>query len=361
MQNIDYISASFSNLGIAFIAENKGLTAQEAPIAHTFSKSAGIQQPFPFLSLPWQAVQRVYTHLQSKDCIALSSTCRQIYRLNTFAYTHLQLLPPNSPFSLAQSVCKLGAVLACSPHYAEAVRTIRIVGWTTPDVPEGWDREVVYDALDKGIVGLLEHGRHVYSLTLDLNLTKTFNYFPKTLSALVHVRTIRDLCLTPFLPPTYTAESASLPPLDSEVPPPAYEQVSLNVCSSGWLPIMMRDPRKLRWFALSMADKDWQPGDANWAMTLRRIAEAATELETLVLSGGQHFDADILGQSLRIGFVRGSYCWNPSIWCADNGMAIDRVEGLLGGSVPFPWTRIPSTSCPWRSSSLASLFLLSRT
>lgn len=305
--NMDNISASLSNLAIAFAAENNGLIAQEATIAHSiFTKSDGVQRPFPFLSLPWPAKWHVYTHLHSKDCIALSSTCRQMYSFNTFAYTHLQLLPPNSLFSLAHSVCQLSAVLACSPHYAAAVRTIRIVGWTTPDVPEGCNREVVYQALDEGIVGLLEHGRHVYSLTLDLSLTKTLNYFPKTLSALAQVRTIRDLRLTPFYPPTYAAESS--PPLDG-VPseePPAYEQVSLNVYSGGWLPIMMRDPRRLRWFGLSLADKDWQPGDANWAMTLRRVAEAATELETLVLSGGaQHFDAGILGQTLRIGFSRG--------------------------------------------------------
>ena len=173
-------------------------------------------------------------------------------------------------------------------------------------MPEGCDREVFYNALDKGIASLLEHGRGVYSLTLDLNLTKTFNYFPKTLTVLTHVRTIRSLSLTPFYPPTYATEISPPLPLDGSEDPPAYERVFLNVCSSGWLPIMMRDPRQLRWFALTMADKGWQPGDANWAMTLRRVAEAATNLETLVLSGGQHFDADILGQTLRIGFVRGS-------------------------------------------------------
>jgi hypothetical protein len=236
-----------------------------------------------------------------------------MYQLNTLAYTHLQLLPPNSLFSLAQTICQLGAVLACSPLYAEAVRTIRVVGWTTPDVPAGWDREVVHDALDKGIVCLLENAPHVYSLTIDLNLTKTLNCLPKTLSALAtHVRTIRQLSLTQFAPPTYAEAESSLPPLLED--PPAYEQVSLNVCSGAWLPIMMRDPRKLRWFALSIADsKDWQPGDANWAMTLRRIAEAATELETLILSGGaRHFDADILGQTLRIGFVRGVSAWKKN-------------------------------------------------
>lgn len=330
--NIDCISASFSNLGITFIAENKGLTAREAPIAHAraFSKSNETQPPFPFLALPWPAKQRVYTHLPSKDCIALFSTCHQMYKLNTFAYTHLQLLPPNSLFSLALSVCKLGAVLACSPHYAEAVRSIRIVGWTTSNVPSGLDREA-YDALDKGIASLLEHGRHVYSLTLDLNLTKTFNYFPKTLTALAHVRTIRNLCLTPFYPPTYTAES-SPPPLDVSEGPPAYEQVFLNVCSSGWLPIMMRDPRKLRWFALSMADKDWQPGDTNWAMTLRRIAEAATQLESLVLSGSQHFDTDILGQTLRVGFSQGGLGRLRSISVDTNTLNIVSLAQLFSGS-----------------------------
>ena len=283
-----------------------------------------------------------------------------MYKLNTFAYTHLQFLPPNSLYSLARSVCQLGALLPCSPHYAEAVRTIRIVGWTTSDVPEGRDREAFYNALDDGIASLLEHGRGIYSLTLDLNLTKTFNYFPKTLTTLAHVRNIRNLSLTPFYPPTYAAQSSTPLPLDGSESPPAYERVFLNVCSSGWLPIMMRDPRKLRWFALSMADKDWQPGDANWVMTLRRVAEAATKLETLVLSGGQHFNADILGQTLRIGFVRGSG-FGSFHSTADNGMPNCRVEGLLGGSDPFPWIRIPSASCPSRSYSLASRALRSRT
>ncbi|KAI9461962.1 hypothetical protein BJY52DRAFT_168422 [Lactarius psammicola] len=329
--NIDDISTSFSNLDIAFTAENNGLVAREATIAYTFPKSDGVQRRFPFLSLPWQAKWRVYTHLQSKDCIALSSTCRQMYRFNTFAYTHLQLLPPNSLFSLAHTVCQLGAVLASSPHYAAAVRTIRIVGWTTLDVPEGWDREAVYKALDKGIVGLLEYGRHVYSLTLDLNMTMTLNYFPKTLSALAQVRTIRDLRLTPFFTPTYAAESN--PSLDGLLggEPPAYEQVSLNVYSGGWLPIMMRDPRKLRWFGLSIADKDWQPGDANWALTLRRVAEAATELETLVLSGGQHFDAGILGQTLRIGFSRGVLGRLRSISVDTDALSIVTLTQLFSG------------------------------
>lgn len=337
--NMDDISAVFSNLDIAFAAEKNGLTVQEAAITHTFPRSDGVQRRFPFLSLPWQAKWRVYAHLQSRDCIALSSTCHQMYRFNTFAYTHLQLLPPNSLFSLARTVCKLGAVLVCSPQYAEAVRTIRIVGWTTPDVPEGWDREAVYKALDKGIVGLLEYGRHVYSLTLDLNLTKALNYFPKTLSALAQVRTIRALRLTPFFPPTYAAEPESGPSLYG-VPgdePPAYEQVSLDVCSGGWLPMMMRDPRKLRWFGLSIADKDWQPGDVSWALTLRRVAEAATGLETLVLSGGQHFDADILGQTLRIGFSRGVLGRLRSISVDTDTLSIVALTQLFSG---FPCSSV---------------------
>jgi hypothetical protein len=65
----------------------------------------------------------------------------------------------------------------------------------------------------------------------------------------------------------------------------------------------MHDPRNLRWFGFSVLDKAWKPGDTNWAMTLRRVAEAATELETLVLNG-KHFDADALGQILQLGFVR---------------------------------------------------------
>jgi hypothetical protein len=259
--------------------------------------------PITFLSLPWLVKWHVYTHLPSRDCIALSRTCRQMYTFNTFAYTHLQFLPPNNLFSLARSVCWLSEVLARSPRYAEAVRTIRIVGWNTVDIPEGFGHEEVYNALDEGVTALLGNAPHVYSFTLDLNPTRAINYFPKTFAKLIWVRTIHDLRLATFLAPTYTAESN---PLLERIPneaPPAYERVCLSVCSGEWLPVVMHDPRNLRWFGFSVLDKAWKPGDTNWAMTLRRVAEAATELETLVLNG-KHFDADALGQMLQFGFVR---------------------------------------------------------
>jgi len=229
-----------------------------------------------------------------------------MYDFNAFAYTHLQFLPPNSLFSLARSVCQLADVLACSPQYAEAVRTIRIVGWNTVDIPEGCDHEAVYKALDEGVTTLLKHASHVYSLALDLNPTKAINYFPKTFTKLIRVRTIRNLRLATFLVPTYTAETS---PLRERVPneaPPAYERVCLDVGSGEWLPLVMHDPRNLRWFGFSVLDKAWKPGDTNWAMTLRRMAETAAELETLVLNNGRHFDADVLGQILQFGFVRAS-------------------------------------------------------
>jgi hypothetical protein len=149
--------------------------------------------------------------------------------------------PPLTRPQLIPAFGRAGAV--CRPPRAHHIRhtdRVLLLGARY----QGWDREAVYNALDNGIVRLLEYGRRVYSLTLDLNLTKTLNYFPKTLSALAQVRIIRNLCLAPFYPPTYAAESS--PPLDG-VPgeePPAYEHVSLKVCSGGWLPIMMRDPRK---------------------------------------------------------------------------------------------------------------------
>jgi hypothetical protein len=229
-----------------------------------------------------------------------------MYSFNTFAYTHLQFLPPNGPFSLARSIYRLSEVIVCSQHYAEAVRTVRIVGWSTIDVPEGYDNETVYKAIDEGITALLENIPHVYSFTLDLNLTKAINYFPKTFTTLTRVRTIRDLRLATFLVPTYTAENNPILGHTPDEAPPAYERVCLNICSGEWLPVLMHDPRNLRWFGLTMLDKFWKPGDTNWIMTLRRIAEAATELETLVLNYGKHFDADALGQMLQFGFVRTS-------------------------------------------------------
>ena len=309
---MDDISTSFSDLNIHITSENNQLIAQEVLVADVLPKPLGHERRFPFISLPWPVKWRIYTHLLSRDCIALSRTCRHMYNFNTFAYTHLQFLPPNNLFSLARSVCQLGQVLACSPHYAEAMRTIRIVGYNTLNIPEGCDSGAVYRALDGGVVALLGHGRHVYSLTLDFNPARAIHCFPQTFTTLLRMRTIRDLRLGPFLPPSYRPESILPQEIVPGEEPPAYERVCLSVCSGGWLPIIMRDPRKLRWFGFSMWDKVWQPGDANWAMTLRRVAEAATELETLVLNGGKHFDADVLGQMLQIGFVSGFIAVPPS-------------------------------------------------
>jgi hypothetical protein len=232
-----------------------------------------------------------------------------MYNFNTFAYTHLQFLPPNSLFSLARSIHRLSEVLACSPHYAKAVRTVRIVGWNTVDIPEGYAHQAVYRALDDGIAALLEKSPHIYSFALDLDQTKEINYFPRTFTTLIQARSIRDLRLATFLVPSYAAEDKSLLASVPDKAPPAYQRVCLNVCSGEWLPLLMHDPRNLRWFALCVLNPDraLKPGDTNWALTLRRVAETATELETLVLNGGWHFDAGALGQMLQFGFVRAIY------------------------------------------------------
>jgi hypothetical protein len=289
---VDDVSASFSNLGV--IATNEHTTTT-------------------FLSLPWLVKWHIYTYLHSKDCIALSSTCREMYSFNTFAYTHVQFLPPNSLFPLARSVHRLAEVLACSPHYREAVRTVRIIGWNANDVPDGCSLEMVYKSLDGGIMTILENAPHLYLLILDLNLTKAAHYFPQTFAALSRVRTIHDLQLAPFLAPTYVAENNPLLERNPDEAPPAYERVSLRVCSGGWLPVFMKDPRNLRWFGFTMLDKAWNPGDTNWTMTLHRVTEAATELEALVLENEAHFDAEALGQMLQFGFVRVSVVV-PPLW-----------------------------------------------
>ena len=307
LKNVDDVSTSLSNLDIAIANENSLIGDAHPP-------NSPEQRPHAptttFLSLPWLVTCHVYTYLPSRDCLALSCTCRQMCSFNTLAYTHLQFLPPNSLFSLARSIYMLSEVLACTPPYAEAVRTVRIVGWNAVDIPEGCVHEEVYRALDDGIATLLEKSPHVYSFALDLSQTKAINYFPKTFTTLIPVRTIRDLRLATFLVPSYTAEdSPLLAPVPNEAPP-AYQRVCLNVCSGEWLPILMHDPRNLRWFAFSVLDTDGapEPRDTNWAMTLRRVAEAATELETLVLNGGGHFDAEALGQMLQFGFVRAICC-----------------------------------------------------
>jgi hypothetical protein len=73
-------------------------------------------------------------------------------------------------------------------------------------------------------------------------------------------------------------------------------------------------------------DKGWEPGDTNWAIALHRVAEAATELETLVLNNGKHFDADALGQMLQSAFVRLPAAACGSIPVADDGMTTIRQD-----------------------------------
>jgi len=324
-QNVDDVSERISNLGISTATENsqpipipRDLLAVEAHPPTSLGESQhSAATTTTFLSLPWLVKWHIYTHLYSKDCIALSSTCRQLYDFNKFAYVHLQFLPPNSLFSLARSVHRLAEVLACSPHYAQAVRTLRIVGWNAINVPDGYDFGMVYKALDEGIMTILKNAPQIYSLTLDLNLTKAIHYFTHTFATLTRVRTIRNLRLATFLVPMCKAENDSLQELertpDSDQAPPAYEQVSLRVCSGARLPVIMQDPRKLRWFGFTVLGT-WHLGDRNWDMTLQRVAETATELETLVLENGEHFDANPLGQILQSGFVRASEAVSLSGW-----------------------------------------------
>jgi hypothetical protein len=228
-----------------------------------------------------------------------------MYDFNTFAYTHLQFLPPNSLFSLASYVHRLAEVLVSSPHYAQAVRTLRIVGWNAINVPDGYTLETVYAALDEGVAAILKNAPQIHSLTLDLNLSKKVHCFPVTFATLARVRTVRNLRLTPFLVPICMAENDNQQGHTPEQAPPAYERISLRMCSGPRLPVIMQDPRNLRWFGFTVLDRVGnRGGDQNWAMTLRRVAEEATELETLVLENGQQFDPNTLGQMLQSGFVR---------------------------------------------------------
>ena len=306
-KNVDDVSERISSLGIAAATQN----SQSIPLtveAHPPTSLGENQHPAgagaTFLALPWLVKWHIYTHLHSKDCIALSSTCRQMYSFNTFAYTHLQFLPPNSLFSLARSVYLLATVLACSPHYAQAVRTLRIVGWNAINVPSGTNLGMAYNALDEGVTTILKNSPNVHSLTLDLNLTKTIHCFPRTFAALTRVHSVRNLCLEMFLVPMCLDENDTVQKRTPDQAPPAYERVTLRVCNGARLPVMMQDPRNLRWFMFTVLDKSGNPGDNIWAITLQRVTEAATELETLVLGNKQHFDPNTLGQMLRSGFVR---------------------------------------------------------
>jgi hypothetical protein len=303
------VSERISNLGITTATENsqpipRDLLALEAhPPTLLGENQHSATTTTTFLSLPFLVKWHIYTHLHSKDCIALSSTCRQMYGFNTFAYTHLQFIPPNSLFSVARSVHRLAEVLACSPHYAQAVRTFRIVGWNAINVPDGYDFRMVYESLDEGVTTILKNAPHIYSLTLDPNLTNAAHCFSRTLATLTQVRTVRNLRLAVFLVPMCSAENDSLQEHTPDEAPPAYERVSLKVWSGERLPVIMQDPRKLRWFAFTILGNR-NRGDRNWDMTLQRVTEAATELETLVLESGEHFDANSLGQMLQSGFVR---------------------------------------------------------
>ncbi|KAI0291581.1 hypothetical protein BC826DRAFT_1022611 [Russula brevipes] len=301
--SVDDVSAGLSSLEITTTNENSQPMTHAPP-----PESSGHEPPdstTTFLSLPWLVKWHIYTHMRSRDCIALSRTCRHMYSFNTLAYTHLQFLPPNGLFALARSIYLLATMLACSPHYAAAVRTVCIDGWNTTDIPEGCSQEAVRSALDTGMRVLLENAPRIYSFTL-LHQTELIHCFPQTFTRLTGMRTIRDLRLATFSVPSYIA-MCNDPPLDhfpSEVAP-ALERVWLSVCSGGWLPLVIRDPRHLRWLGLSVLDKIWMPGDADFTATLHRVAEAATELETVVLNQGRHFDAAALGQILQFGFDRG--------------------------------------------------------
>ena len=228
-----------------------------------------------------------------------------MYSFNTFAYTHLQFLPPNSLFSLACTVNRLAEVLACTPHYAQAVRTLRIVGWCTVNIPDGYNREKVYNALDGGVNSILKNAPHIHSLTLDFNLSREIHFFPQTFAALAQVRTVRHLRLTPFLVPMCKPEDDNnWQERTPEQAPRAYERISVRMCGGPHLPVIIQDPRNLRWLGFTLLEKIGSRGDQNWALTIQRVAEAATELETLVLENWERFDSNTLGPMLQSSFVR---------------------------------------------------------
>lgn len=231
-----------------------------------------------------------------------------MYSFNEFAYTHLRFLPPNSLYSLARSVHRLAEVLRRSPLYAQAVRTLFIVGWNAVNVPDGYDVGVVYNGLDECITTILKNTQNIHLLGLDLNMTRKIHRFSRTFAALTQVRSLRSLRLRMFVVPMSMTEGDG-DPLQERTPDqalPAYERMSMTVCSGAGLPVIMQNPWNLRWFTFTVLDKPegWDQGDNNWAMTLQRVAQVATELETLVLGNMEHFDADTLGQILESGFVR---------------------------------------------------------
>ena len=179
--------------------------------------------------------------------------------------------------------------------------------------PTATTSRMVYKFLDEGVTTILKNAPQIYSLTLDLNLTKAIHRFSQTIATLTRVRTVRNLRLAMFLVPVCMAENNSLQEPTPDQAPPAYEQVSLRVCSGERLPVIMQDPRNLRWFGFAILGI-WNRGGKNWDMTLQRVAEAATELETLVLENGEHFDANTLGQILQSGFVRVPEAVSPLWW-----------------------------------------------
>lgn len=238
-----------------------------------------------------------------------------MYDYNTFAYKYLQFLPPNSLFSLARSIHQLAEVLVRSPHYARAVRMLRIIGWNATNIPDGCqcDFGMLYRALDKGVMTILKNAPHISTLTLDFIPTRAIHVFPQTLATLTLVRTVRNLRLAMFLVPMCMAENDSLQERTPDQAPPAYECVNLVVGRGARLPVIMQDPRKLRRFRFTVLGI-WNQGDKNWDMTVQRVAEAATELEILVLENMEHFEANTLGQILQSGFVRVSEAVSPFWW-----------------------------------------------
>lgn len=276
-QNVDDVSERISNLGITTATENsqpipRDLLALEAhPPTLLGENQHSATTTTTFLSLPFLVKWHIYTHLHSKDCIALSAVHPSKQSLLRCA-----LCPPTRRGARVLTSLRAGGAhvpyrrLECNqrPRRLRLQNGVRISGRGRSDYTK------------ERTTHLLAHLGSQFDQRGPLLLTNLGN---------THTSAHR---------PQPTPRSVFGPNVQCR------ERLPAGTHSRRSTACVRAGKRKLRWFAFTILGNR-NRGDRNWDMTLQRVTEAATELETLVLESGEHFDANSLGQMLQSGFERG--------------------------------------------------------
>lgn len=166
------------------------------------------------LSLPEEILRRIYRHLDSREALALSATCRRLHPWTIWAYRELRFIlgRPETPVVLAttvESMQLLLDVLRSRPNYATSIRAIIICDPSPDRIFQVDDNEVplatwklLVESLDERIAKLVSVSVMLERFLWSDYAVCKFLTAQRTVRQLKHLRHLRELSLFRVCYPT---------------------------------------------------------------------------------------------------------------------------------------------------------------